>query len=59
MTLPRPPVGPPRKLLESSRAWRWAIVVGVAVISLLSGVGRVAIRPAALPTIPDRPVTSR
>jgi hypothetical protein len=35
------------------------IVVGVAVISLLSGVGRVAIRPAALPTIPDRPVTSR
>jgi hypothetical protein len=28
------------------------IVVGVAVISLLSGVGRVAIRPAALPTIP-------
>ena len=31
------------------------IVVGVAVISLLSGVGRVAIRPAALPTIPDRP----
>jgi hypothetical protein len=24
----------------------------VAVISLLSGVGRVAIRPAALPTIP-------
>jgi hypothetical protein len=35
------------------------IVVGVAVISLLSGVGRVAIRPAALPAIPDRPVTSR
>jgi len=35
------------------------IVVGVAVISLLSGVGRVAIRLAALPTIPDRPVTSR
>ena len=35
------------------------IVVGVAVISLLSGVGRVAIRAAALPTIPDRPVTSR
>ena len=35
------------------------IVVGVAVISLLSGVGRVAIRPAALLTIPDRPVTSR
>ncbi len=35
------------------------IVVGVAVISLLSGVGRVAIRPAALPTIPDRPVTLR
>ena len=35
------------------------IVVGVAVISLLSGVGRVAIRPVALPAIPDRPVTSR
>ncbi|HEY7879966.1 MAG TPA: hypothetical protein VID31_03935, partial [Streptosporangiaceae bacterium] len=35
------------------------IVVGVAVISLLSGVGRVAIRPAALLSIPDRPVTSR
>ena len=35
------------------------IILGAAVISLLSGVGRVAIRPAALPTIPDRPVTSR
>lgn len=31
MNLPRPPEGPPRKLIESSRAWRWAIVVGVAV----------------------------
>jgi nitrogen fixation/metabolism regulation signal transduction histidine kinase len=30
-TLPRPPEGPPRKLIESSRAWRWAIAVGVAV----------------------------
>jgi nitrogen fixation/metabolism regulation signal transduction histidine kinase len=31
-TLPRrPPEGPPRKLIESSRAWRWAIVVGVTV----------------------------
>jgi len=29
--LPRPPEGPPRKLIESSRAWRWAIAVGVAV----------------------------
>lgn len=27
----RPPEGPPRKLIESSRAWRWAIAVGVAV----------------------------
>jgi hypothetical protein len=33
------------------------IIVGVAVISLLSGVGRSAIRPAAGPT-PGRPVTS-
>ncbi|MDB5957273.1 ATP-binding protein [Ramlibacter sp.] len=32
MTLQRPPEGPPRKLLESSRAWRWAIAVGVAVV---------------------------
>jgi nitrogen fixation/metabolism regulation signal transduction histidine kinase len=31
VNLPRPPEGPPRKLIESSRAWRWAIVVGVAV----------------------------
>ncbi|GAB3656268.1 sensor histidine kinase EsaS [Ramlibacter alkalitolerans] len=31
MNLPRPPEGPPRKLIESSRAWRWAIVVGIAV----------------------------
>jgi nitrogen fixation/metabolism regulation signal transduction histidine kinase len=31
VSLPRPPEGPPRKLIESSRAWRWAIVVGVAV----------------------------
>lgn len=29
--MPRPPEGPPRKLLESSKAWRWAIAVGVAV----------------------------
>jgi nitrogen fixation/metabolism regulation signal transduction histidine kinase len=31
VNLPRPPEGPARKLIESSRAWRWAIVVGVAV----------------------------
>lgn len=31
MKLTRPPEGPPRKLIESSRAWRWAIAVGVAV----------------------------
>jgi nitrogen fixation/metabolism regulation signal transduction histidine kinase len=31
VNLPRPPEGPPRKLIESSRAWRWAIVVGIAV----------------------------
>ncbi|MEJ8838969.1 sensor histidine kinase [Ramlibacter sp. AN1133] len=31
MNLPRPPEGPPRKLIESSRALRWAIVVGIAV----------------------------
>jgi nitrogen fixation/metabolism regulation signal transduction histidine kinase len=32
VSLPRPPEGPPRKLIESSRAWRWAIVVGAAVV---------------------------
>lgn len=32
MNLPRPPEGPPRKLLPSSRAWRWAIGVGVTVV---------------------------
>jgi nitrogen fixation/metabolism regulation signal transduction histidine kinase len=31
VNLPRSPEGPPRKLIESSRALRWAIVVGVAV----------------------------
>ncbi|HEX7891265.1 MAG TPA: ATP-binding protein [Ramlibacter sp.] len=31
MNLPRPPEGPPRKLVQGSRAWRWAIIVGVAV----------------------------
>ena len=31
MNPPRSAEGPPRKLLESSRAWRWAIAVGVAV----------------------------
>jgi nitrogen fixation/metabolism regulation signal transduction histidine kinase len=31
VNLPRSPEGPPRKLLESSRAWRWAIAVGVTV----------------------------
>ena len=29
--MPRPPEGPQRKLIESSKALRWAIVVGVAV----------------------------
>jgi len=28
----RPPEGPPRKLIESSKAWRWAFFVAVAVI---------------------------
>ena len=32
MSLPRPPEGPPRKLIESSRALRWAILVGAAVM---------------------------
>jgi len=32
VSLPRPPEGPPRKLIESSRALRWAIVVSVAVV---------------------------
>ena len=32
MNLPRPPEGPPRKLIESSRALRWAVAVGIAVI---------------------------
>jgi nitrogen fixation/metabolism regulation signal transduction histidine kinase len=32
VNLPRPPEGPPRKLIESSKAWRWAFVVGVAVV---------------------------
>jgi nitrogen fixation/metabolism regulation signal transduction histidine kinase len=31
VNLTRPPAGPPRKLIESSKAWRWAIVVGVTV----------------------------
>lgn len=31
MNLPRRPEGPPRKLVQGSRAWRWAIIVGVAV----------------------------
>jgi hypothetical protein len=34
------------------------IVVGVAVISLLSGVARAAVRPADMPS-PDRPVGAR
>jgi nitrogen fixation/metabolism regulation signal transduction histidine kinase len=28
----RPPEGPPRKLIESSKAFRWAFVVGIAVV---------------------------
>lgn len=32
MNLPRPPEGPPRKLIESSRALRWALAVGLAVV---------------------------
>jgi nitrogen fixation/metabolism regulation signal transduction histidine kinase len=32
VNLPRPPEGPPRKLIESSRALRWAVAVGVAVV---------------------------
>ena len=32
MNLPRPPEGPPRKLVQGTRAWRWAIGVGLAVI---------------------------
>jgi nitrogen fixation/metabolism regulation signal transduction histidine kinase len=32
VNLPRPPEGPPRKLIESSKAWRWAIVVGITVV---------------------------
>jgi nitrogen fixation/metabolism regulation signal transduction histidine kinase len=28
---PRSPEGPPRKLIDSSRAWSWAIAVGIAV----------------------------
>ncbi|MCC2677004.1 MAG: putative histidine kinase, classic, partial [Ramlibacter sp.] len=32
MNLPRPPEGPPRKLIESSRALRWAVAVAIAVI---------------------------
>ena len=31
MNLPRPPEGPARKLVQGSRAWRWAIIVGIAV----------------------------
>jgi nitrogen fixation/metabolism regulation signal transduction histidine kinase len=31
VNLPRPPEGPPRKLVQGSRAWRWAIIVGIAV----------------------------
>jgi len=31
VSLPRPPEGPPRKLVQGSRAWRWAIIVGIAV----------------------------
>ncbi|MGV3493701.1 MAG: ATP-binding protein [Ramlibacter sp.] len=30
--MPRPPEGPPRKLIESSRALRWALAVGLAVV---------------------------
>lgn len=32
MTTPRPPEGPPRSLLQGSRALRWAVVVAVTVI---------------------------
>jgi nitrogen fixation/metabolism regulation signal transduction histidine kinase len=32
VNLPRPPEGPPRKLIESSRALRWAVAVAIAVI---------------------------
>jgi nitrogen fixation/metabolism regulation signal transduction histidine kinase len=32
VNLPRPPEGPARKLIESSRALRWAVAVGIAVI---------------------------
>ena len=31
MNLPRPPEGPARALLQGSRAWRWALAVGIAV----------------------------
>ncbi|HZY15890.1 MAG TPA: ATP-binding protein [Ramlibacter sp.] len=31
----RPPAGPPRALLKGSRAWRWAIGVGVAVMAAI------------------------
>ncbi|MCG2595435.1 ATP-binding protein [Ramlibacter sp. XY19] len=32
MNLPRPPEGPPRKLVQGTRAWRWALAVAVTVV---------------------------
>ena len=32
MNLPRPPEGPPRKLVQGTRAWRWAVAVMVTVV---------------------------
>ena len=31
MNLPRPGEGPARRLVQGSRAWRWAVAVGIAV----------------------------
>ena len=36
MNLPRAPEGPARSLLQGSHAWRWALVVGLAVIVAIS-----------------------
>jgi nitrogen fixation/metabolism regulation signal transduction histidine kinase len=36
VNLPRPPEGPPRKLVQGTRAWRWALAVAVTVVVAIS-----------------------